>query len=439
MRNKILNTRVTSTTLCGLSLVLFFTQEAFRVLIATVLPFLSYNMTVYLIILLMYFPLILSLVLRRKSNGYLIRFLICLGLVAAIFFVTYLIHPEYSYWFFESSYPIGTRIFRPNQYLYAFLFVSAVDDPDELIKYMKVVAYILLAYYSYRLLRASMLGYWITTTTAQGPTRTSYDLNYGYDHLIVLTTFICCAFREKKIYYFILAGISLVEILLGGSRGPLISVAILLLIMYLRYKQQFSKLARIAVFLGVALLVALYFLPGGMQVIMMVLRAVLGRIFGSSSARTIQMLIEGQVHVLLDNSGRTRLYNMAIDMIKNGFWGYGAYGDRYVIGRIYWVGYCHNIFLELLIDYGWIIGGILCISIVVNSLKMLITCKNESWWICFVIFFVPSMKLLLSGSYWYLEAFWACIAVCLMYRKHIRLERVYQWDQRIMPNKSRVL
>jgi len=130
---------------------------------------------------------------------------------------------------------------------------------------------------------------------------------------------------------------------------------------------------------------------------------------------------------------------MAIDMIKNGFWGYGAYGDRYVIGRVYWVGYCHNIFLELLINYGWIIGGILCISIVVTSLKMLITCKNESWWICFVIFFVPSMKLLLSGSYWYLEAFWACIAVYLMYRKHIRSERVYQWDQRIVPSKSRVL
>ena len=85
MRNKALNIRVTSTTLRGLSLVLFFAQEAFRVLIATVLPFLSYNMTVYLIILLMYFPLILSLVLRRESNGYLIRFLICLGLVAAFF------------------------------------------------------------------------------------------------------------------------------------------------------------------------------------------------------------------------------------------------------------------------------------------------------------------------------------------------------------------
>ena len=436
MRNKALNIRVTSTTLRGLSLVLFFAQEAFRVLIATVLPFLSYNMTVYLIILLMYFPLILSLVLRRKSNGYLIRFLICLGLVAAIFFVTYLIHPEYSYWFFESSYPIGARIFRPNQFLYAFLFVSAVDDPDELIKYMKVVAYILLAYYSYRLLRARMLGYWITTTTAQGPMRTAYDLNYGYDHLIVLTTFTCCAFREKKKYYFILSGISLVEILLGGSRGPLISVAILFLIMYLRYKDQFSKLARFAVFLGIALLLALYFLAG-MQVILVGLGTVFGYIFGGSSARTIQMIIGGQV--LFDNSGRTKLYSMAIDMIKNGFWGYGAYGDRYVIGRIYWVGYCHNIFLELLIDYGWIIGGILCISIVVNSLKMLITCKNESWWICFVIFFVPSMKLLLSGSYWYLEAFWACIAVCLMYRKHIRLERVYQWDQRIMPNKSRVL
>ncbi len=418
-----LRVKISYKSLYGISLVLFFAQDAFRVLIATIFPFLSYSMTVYAVILLMYTPLLLGMLINKESTGFLPQFLVCLGLVAAIFLVTYIIHPEYSSWFFDGSYPIGERIFRPNQFLYAFLFVRAIDDPDELIKYMKVVTYILLVYYSYRLIRANIVGYWVTTTTSAGATHTSYDLNYGYDHLVVLTTFLVCAFRERKTRYFILAGVSLAEILLGGSRGPLISVAILLVIMYFKYKNQLNKLVRALIVGGIFVLIALYFILG-MQVLLAGFGSLLGNLLGNTSSRTLQMLIGGDAQDLLDNSGRTRLYSMAIDMIKNGFFGYGAYGDRYVIGNVYWVGYCHNIFLELLIDYGWIIGGFLCITIVYRSLKMITACEDESWWMSFVIFFVPSTKLLLSGSYWYLESFWACLAVYFMYRKAVRLNRI---------------
>lgn len=430
--------KITYKTLYGISLVLFFAQDAFRVLLAAVLPFLSYDMTVRSMIVLMYTPLIIALIIRKEDTNYLIRFFICLSIVVLVFGVTYIIHPEYSYWFFEGSYPIWDRIFRPNQFLYAFLFVSAVGDPDELIKYMKMVAYILLLYYSYRLLRAQMLGYWITTTTASGPSQTAYDLNYGYDHLLVLAVFVCCAFKEGKKRYLFLAGVSFVEILLGGSRGPLIGVAILLLIIYFRYKENFNKWMRILIFTLFACLVIIY-LFFGIHVILNAIGTVLEQVLGETSSRTLSLLIEGEMQDILNDSGRTRLYNMAIEMIKDGFWGYGVYGDRYIIGRVYWVGYCHNIFLELLIDFGWIIGGIFCVIGISGTLKMLIACKNESWWSCFVIFLIPSTKLLLSGSYWYLEAFWACIAIYFMYRKCIRSERTHQWNQKAIISRSKAL
>ena len=432
---------LTERKLHGLSLVIFFSQDVIRTFIAALLPAISYNMTVYMVIYLMYVPLLLSFVLSykfEKPNHYLMRFLVCLGIVAAVYFVTYLLHPEYAYWFFESSYPIYDRIFRPNQFIYAFLFVSAADDPDDIIKHMKIVAYILLAYYSYRFLKARVLGYWITVTTSAGPVQSTYDLNYGYDHLVVFTTFICCALKEKKRSYLIFAGISFVEILFGGSRGPLIGITSLVLIVFLKYKEQLTKSIRILIFSALVLSISLVILFG-IQTISAAIGNIFGHTFGDTSSRTLQMLFSGQSGDLLDNSGRTRLYNIALDMIKNGFWGYGAYGDRYVIGQVYWVGYCHNLFFELLIDYGWVIGGILCILIVVNSFRMLICCKEEAWWICFVIFLIPCTKLLLSGSYWYLEAFWACLAIFHMYMKHVRLENKLKWNQRWIVNKSRTL
>ncbi len=419
MLKKKLELKITYETLYGISLVLFFGQDAFRVLLATVLPIIPTDMTFWVIIILMYMPLIIALLLKKSDNLFVFRFLVCLIGVALIFLVTYLIHPEYHDWFFESSYPIGNTIFRPNQFLYAFLFVSAVADPDEIIKYMKVAAYVLLAYYTYRLLKARALGYWITTTTASGAAHAAYDLNYGYDHLLVLATFTCCGVKEKKKLYFVLAAISFVEILLGGSRGPLIGTAILLALLFYRYRDRFSKGTKIIV-VSAAVLMLFLLLFFGLDTILSVIGSILSRIFGNSSSRTLQMLISGKSDDLLDNSGRSRLYGMAFDMIKNGFFGYGAYGDRYVIGQVFWVGYTHNIFLEFLIDYGWLIGGTLCILTIADSLNILFRCKNESWWICFVIFFIPATKLLLSGSYWYSESFWAAIAVCLMYKRAVK-------------------
>lgn len=417
-RGVVLKKSVSGEALCGWSLVLFFSQDAVSVLISSVLSFLSYDIQQIFMILLIYAPLILSIFLRSRNDyRYLGRFLICLGSVFLIFLVTYMLHPEYHTWFFEGSYPVGERIFKPNRYLYAMLFVGAIKRPEELIRYMRIAAYVLLAYYSYRLLKAKMQGYWITTTTSAGPTKTEYDLNYGYDHLLVFAVFCASAFKEKKLKYAILAIVSVVEIFLGGSRGPLLGVAAMLCIMYFKYRKSLSKLLRVLVVLAVVSLLVAYLLLG-FEGLMIMIGTVLTQL--GISSRTVTSFLGGSS--VLDNTGRDRLYAMAWDMVREGFWGYGAYGDRFVIGKVFWVGYVHNIFLELLIDFGWIAGGGICILLVYQSVKMLVFCKDEAWWICFVIFFVPITKLFMSGSFWFSEVFWAAIAVWFGYRTHLKAE-----------------
>lgn len=397
--------------LCGISLVCFFAQDAFRTLIATLLPFLAYRHVTFFLIILMYAPLFLSFLLKKKGNyWYLGRFFVCLLLVGLIFFLTYCLHPEYKDWYFAGSYPIWERIFRPNQYLYAFIFVSAIEDPKDLIKYLKFVAYILLAYYSYRLLKAEVQGYWITTTTSAGPTKTEYDLSYGYDHLLVFSVFCCSGFREGKRRYFILSGISMIEILMGGSRGPLLGVMLMLVIMYVLYRKTLNKAIRVLI-VCLVVIVLILFLLMGMDGFLMAI----GTLFNQMgiSSRTIAKLLSGSE--ALDGTGRDRLYAIAIDMIKDGFWGYGAYGDRYVIGRIFWVGYAHNIVLEMLIDFGWILGTAICVKMLYDCIKMTFFCQDQAWRDAYIIFMVPCTKLLLSSSFWFSEAFFACIAIRLMY------------------------
>lgn len=403
--------------LCIAACVVYFAQDAIRVLIGTALPIFGSNSLTWFMIFLMYAPLVASYLMAPSKVGPAIRrFIVLLVLTAAFFLVTYLIHPEYESWFFEGSYKIGNWIFRPNQFIYAFLFISIVKDPKDALKALKVVGYLLLAYYTYKILRARAVGYWITTTTASGPQHAAYDLNYGYDHLFVFAIFLGCGFKEKKPLYFVLSAISFIEILLGGSRGPLLAIAIMLILMYFRYRQDLSKFLRVIIIFG-AIVLALLYIALGFEGSVILFGSLLSRIVGSSS-RTIQTLLGGSS--ALDSSGRDRLYNMAIEMIKNGFWGYGAYGDRYVIGRVFWVGYVHNIVFEILIDFGWILGGFFIAKMAIALIKMLLQCKDDNWYMLFMIFLIPSIKLFLSGSFWFLEAFWAAIAVYQMYQREVK-------------------
>ena len=63
-------------------------------------------------------------------------------------------------------------------------------------------------------------------------------MNYGYNHLLVMAIFGYFAMKEKKLFYWILCGISVLEIILGGSRGPLVGVGIFgILLIYDFFKE----------------------------------------------------------------------------------------------------------------------------------------------------------------------------------------------------------
>ena len=399
--------------------VMYLSYEPIMAVLSKIFPSIIAMILTYCI---MYAPLFFAMYAKKCIPW---DFIILFFIVVLIFAVTYLFHPEYKEWFFEGSYRLTRRIFRPDRYLYMYLFIRVLDTPENILKGLKYGASVLLVYNSYLLLVALRRGYWIINSFGYDM-HNAYDLNYGYSHLLIFATFMVLGFRENKIRFYLLAFVSLVEVFLGGSRGPIIYMVALVAILYF-YKMRNSKSIKqivmaMAIFVGVAVLVVV-----GLDNLTRILGQFLSSI-GFGNSRTVQNLINGSIS---DDNGRAEIWAIAIEMIqKNGILGlgYGAYGDRYVIRpRYIWVGYCHNVFLELLIDYGVIVGSILILIGLYVAIKMLFRIKEEIWRDTFLVFFIASCKLLLYGSYWYCEAFWGAIAVGVGYSMcKKRTKRLYK-------------
>lgn len=167
-----------------------------------------------------------------------------------------------------------------------------------------------------------------------------YSMSFSYS--LLFPTFIMI--NKKGTVWKCIALILMMEMLAIGSRGPLLVCAAYWL--FTLIWKTFSILKSLA--LAVALYIA-YILLFEPFVNLLVL------IFDSIgiNSRTLQLLISDEL--ISHDSGRDELYQMAWDLIdRSPLFGSGVWADRQYGGF-----YSHNIFLELIIDYGYIGAGIL--------------------------------------------------------------------------------
>ena len=98
-------------------------------------------------------------------------------------------------------------------------------------------------------------------------------------------------------------------------------------------------------------------------------------------------------------------------MIRENPLGYGAMGARHGIYEIIQVGHPHNVFLEILIDYGVFVGSGLIIAGLVTIFKLLMSNDIGEWKGLILIFVGLASQLLLSGTYWHRQGIWALLAL----------------------------
>lgn len=373
--------------------------------------------------LIAYLPVILiPFVTREKDRAY-IEFLAIFFFLITSLCVTIIIHPDYWYWYTRETYGVMPYVFRPDNGIYAFLFICIVNDSKEILKNLRIVGFVMYIYYAWQLLSAMRRGYWLVEDSIGNDMKLSYSLDFGYSMMFIVLIFLYYALSQKKPIDIILSIGGIIMLLLGGSRGAFIGVGVLLLgYVFIAYLKSKKKIAIIfAIIISIFLIFYFY------EAILYGLAGLFESL--GLQSRFIYKLLNGSI---LDGTGRDNLWNASIEMIQQRpITGHGAMGARPVISKIHNVGYPHQLFLELLIEYGVIFGGAICLILIIGSIRLFFLKGIGEWKFVFLIFFANASELMLSYTYWHKQALWAALAagICA-YHYHKSTNKIHRESRR---------
>lgn len=327
-------------------------------------------------------------------------FFLLLCWLALYICLTYCLHPDYAYYYAREEYGLWDYVLLPDNGLYAYFFIRLVNDPRRILRGLRVSGYIVYGYSVLRLWVATAKGFWLEEGRYGQDYPSRYNMNFGYTLLVFVCCFLYCAFQRGSLRDLLLAGTGIFMILCGGSRGPLLDIAVFLAIdAVLRFRRSRHKLrflTGLAAFgAGIAAL---------RQKAVETLLSLLER--WTLHSRTLEMIRNGTV---TKNNGRNVFWDASLQMIRENPLGYGAMGARHVLCGIHIVGHPHNFFLELLIEYGVVGGGLIIVLMLAASLRIFLR-RDNGWQGIFLIFFANACQLMTSYTYWHSPAFWCALA-----------------------------
>lgn len=413
-----MNGKVKSSTLLSLSTIMFFAGRAIQAVCSRILGIVGLGGAEWVAALIVYAPLIFYVLYNRKL-GRTHSFFVVFFAVVLSFLWSMLLYPENRYWILsqEFSYNALTYVFLPLNGLYACLFMQLERDEKKLTKDIEIAQVIMFAYCLFRFIMFRRVGYWDTTNSQGEVVERSYNLNFGYDVIFCMLIFLNAFFARKNKAMLIMSIICAIMILMGGSRGPFLLLIVYVALTAPMYAAEHKKNARF--YVGVtACLLALILIVVFYDVILLFLEGLLSQM--GIQSRTLQMLLTGQA---TSDNGREPIYAEVGSMLgdlRHSILGYGVYGDRARINPIIYAGYCHNIFLEILVDYGWVLGGLLCIGVVVAPIFAFIANKGKAYRGLLIVFVSLCVELMISSSFWGHLGFWALIGLMLRNRKRRR-------------------
>lgn len=193
------------------------------------------------------------------------------------------------------------------------------------------------------------------------------NMSLAYDVLPNVLFIFNYAFDKRKFIPWIFAALSLLFSLSLGTRGPIVIICSFVIICLWR-KNNFKTSKKIIMF-TVIMGIIILFLNSSLYISSLEWLASILKNFGITT-RTIDKLLSKQMISYV--SGRDIIFKTALQKIsERPILGYGLYGDWI------WIGWnVHNIYLELLVHYGVILGPIVLIWSVFQILKAYIKTKN---------------------------------------------------------------
>ena len=236
----------------------------------------------------------------------------------------------------------------------------------------------------------------LTFLIVNGDSEQNY-MSFSYNNIVFVVGAYWLGIRRKNILMFVLGGLGMVLIIIGGCRGAVVCIAAYVVLEFV-----LNKKIHIAAKIVFVIAVTLLYLNLGNLILG--LDEILQNF--DYDSRTVKMFLEGNIE---SDSGRNGIFDAAIEVIKDSpLIGRGMAGaSRFLFKERYGVEpyliqhvYSHNLFLELWMEYGVILGtffiGWIIVSIIMAYLK---NRKTGNDIMLYFLLAITLPKLMVTGTY----------------------------------------
>ena len=272
----------------------------------------------------------------------------------------------------------------------AYPLLRIVDDWDAFYHVLRKFAYAVVAY-----------GTIILVTSTVG----SAYMGFSYAILLYVLVLLYDGIFKKNKVSLVFGIVGTIVNVLGGTRGSLISIGFIILCFFV-YERKWKRVAFLA-----SIIILLYLVYDHLFEYMSDLASALG-----VNSRTLSALKGINMDSLTYGNGRETITKVSFALISQNLLGYGFLGERAPIcNSIWWFGtngYAHNLFLEIVLQFGVFFGAILILLLIFGIIKTFsIKNQDKNVFSFFVIFLSYNLHLLVSRSYTTTFQFWAMIAI----------------------------
>ncbi|MEI4768789.1 O-antigen ligase family protein [Psychrobacillus sp. FJAT-51614] len=311
------------------------------------------------------------------------------------------------FYFVASLIFILNYLFFPNNHLYlkglifpffgmclpALVYTLSLRDLDVFKQVMKKASYLVFFF-------GALLGLIIVSGNA---TAGSYSMALSYYMLLPAILFLDSLIDKYSTRALLFSLISIFVILALGSRGALLCIVVFVLLKMVRgiFKLSYTK-----VFYNLLVIVSLVFLSLNLDKLLNMLYEILNKY--DINSRSIELFLSGEVHL----SGRDYIYeNLVKAVMDNPFFGLGFGADRRIIGKD--GGYAHNLFLELVVNFGIVAGGIASIIFLFLLIRSLFIKDINNYHLIIVWISLGFVHLMVSSSYITDIKFWILMGLLI--------------------------
>ncbi|MDO4742756.1 MAG: O-antigen ligase family protein [bacterium] len=283
-------------------------------------------------------------------------------------------------------------------YIPIYISARAIDDYDKFLGFFVISAKIAMVW---------MLNNYFYVLEQLEKTNKTYDLGFGYSTVFLTMVIVSNIFNKNKrnIYDFFFVIMGTYMVLSIGSRGGFVVLLAYVGVQVLLKVLNNSKIYIKAIYITTIAVV----LSNFRNIIEYLYMQFMS--FGIYS-RTLSSIIYDTMD---DSSGRDIIWASAVEGLQEAsLLGYGVCGDRQFAKPFYGYGfYVHNFFLEILLQYGVIIGTVIFIFLFYFIIKSLRNKKTIEITSIFIVY--CAVNMVLSSSYLLNEQFWALLGFVIFF------------------------